>query len=417
MSATVEAGRYLLEVGGRPGTLISSPAQPQDGDARALRRALKKGGADRPRNKSAVDPLANAVDEASESTAGAERAVALFTALVEGNVLDPKLLSSEIDVLVDLVERLDRRGRWKEALRLARALSGLLALTMRWAELVRSLKIALEAAEKLGDSHALGWAKHELGTLHLAAEDTAAAERRLGEAREIRRRLDDRRGLAATNRNLEVLCQNLRRLLRDGRLVRRRTLLRPALGIVVALLVAAGVASAVVTSGDATEPPGPPAAAACDNGRDDDGDGFIDFADDPDCDSPGDSDETDPRPARRRPPPATTKETMTATGWSTSPTTPTATRPTTPTRPARRRTRPPLRQQETMTATGSSTSPTTPTATRPTTPTRPTRSWSSPTTPVLTTPPMSSPPATTATRTTSNDAPEPPMRRRPNHVD
>ena len=257
MSATVEAGRYLLEVGGRPGTLISSPAQPQDGDARALRRALKKGGAGRPRNKSAVDPLANAVDEASESTAGAERAVALFTALVEGNVLDPKLLSSEIDVLVDLVERLDRRGRWKEALRLARALSGLLALTMRWAELVRSLKIALEAAEKLGDSHALGWANHELGTLHLAAEDTAAAERRLGEAREIRRRLDDRRGLAATNRNLEVLCQNLRQLLRDGRLVRRRTLLRPALGIVVALLVAAGVASAVVTSGDATERPGP----------------------------------------------------------------------------------------------------------------------------------------------------------------
>ena len=304
MSATVEAGRYLLEVGGRPGTLISSPAQPQDGDARALRRALKKGGAGRPRNKSAVDPLANAVDEASESTAAAERAVALFTALAEGNVLDPKLLSSEIDVLVDLVERLDRRGRWKEALRLARALSGLLALTMRWVELVRSLKIALEAAEKLGDSHALGWAKHELGTLHLAAEDTAAAERRLGEAREIRRRLDDRRGLAATNRNLEVLCQNLRQLLRDGRLVRRRTLLRPALGIVVALLVAAGVASAVVTSGDATEPPGPPAAAACDNERDDDGDGRIDFPNDPDCDSPGDTDETHETGPPPNPPPA-----------------------------------------------------------------------------------------------------------------
>lgn len=206
MTGTVTAGRFVLELGAPPGTLISSGAQPENGDPRPLRRALKKGGDDgKRRKKTASGRLADDVDKASDVTAKAERAVALFRALVEGNVLDPKLLSDEIDSLLDLLERLHRGGRWQEALRLARALSGVLALSLRWVELVRSLKIALQAADKLGDRAAGAWARHELGTLHLAAEDAAGAERRLGEAREMRQRVPDRRGLTATDRNLQVV--------------------------------------------------------------------------------------------------------------------------------------------------------------------------------------------------------------------
>jgi hypothetical protein len=295
MTGTVAAGRYELEVGASPGTLVSSPAQPQEGDPRPLRRALKHGGGDGKRKKAAASPVRDVGVKASEVTAKAERAVALFRALVEGRI-DAKQLSSEIDALLELLERLDRDGRWQEALRLGRAACGLLALTMRWAELVRSLNIALRAAVNLDESAAAAWARHELGTLHLAAEDAAGAERWLGEAREIRERIADRRGLAATERNLQVLCQQLRQLVRDGRLVQRRGVLRAVLAVAVALLLVAAVATAVVPSGGATDPPvNPPPPGACNNAKDDDGDGSTD-GNDPGC---GDGTEA---PANERPP-------------------------------------------------------------------------------------------------------------------
>jgi hypothetical protein len=276
MTGTVTAGRFVLELGAPPGTLISSGAQPEVGDPRPLRRAFKKGG-DRRLKKTASGRLADDVDKASVVTARAERAVALFRGLVQGNVLDPKLLSDEIDSLLNLIERLHHGGRSREALRVARALSGVLALSLRWVELVRSLNIALQAADKLGDPAAGAWARHELGTLHLAAEDAAGAERRLGEAREMRQRIPDRRGLTATDRNLQVLCQHVRQQLRDGRLVRRRAVLRAALAVAVALLLVAGASTAVIASGDGSEAAvDPPPPAECNNAKDDDGDGFTD---------------------------------------------------------------------------------------------------------------------------------------------
>jgi hypothetical protein len=257
-TSTVAVGRYILEVGAPPGTSISLPAQPRDGDPRPLARALKQGGADGKHKKADAGPLADAVDDASELTAKAEQAVALFNGLAEGKLLDPKQLSGEIDALQAILERLDREGRWEEALRLARALSGLLALLVRWAELVRSLNVALRAAQRLGDWPAVAWAKHELGTLQLAVEDVSGAERELGEAREIRQRIGDRRGLAATDRNLQVLCRKLRELVRDGRLAPRARALRflrfgtPLAIAAVMLLLAGGVAGAVIALSDDT---------------------------------------------------------------------------------------------------------------------------------------------------------------------
>jgi hypothetical protein len=321
---TVAVGRFVLELGAPTGTSISPSAEPEHADTRSLARALKKAGADsdrqskaggrRNRKSAAVDFFADSVDEASAATAGVERATALFRALAEGRVLDPSQLRGEIDALLDLVERFDREGRWREALRLARALSGLLALLMRWADLVRSLNISLRAARELGDASEMARSCHELGTLHLAAEDPAAAERVLGEAREIRARLGDSRGLAATDRNLQVLCRHLRQLVRDGKLVERGGALRnlwrfrAVLALGVAMLLAGGVASAVVDGGNgvdvgnSVEPPAVCAsgtddpgcaddtkapkddrpARECANGTDDDRDRLVD-RDDPGC--------------------------------------------------------------------------------------------------------------------------------------
>ena len=269
---TVAVGRFVLELGAPTGTSISPSAESSHEDSRSLARALKKAGADSNRKSAAVDLFADSVDDASAATAGVERAEGLFRALAEGKVLDPRQLSGEIDALLDLVERLDREGRWSEALRLARALSGLLALLMRWADLVRSLNISLRAARQLGDASEVARSCHELGTLHLAAENPAGAERALGEARETRARLDDSRGLAATDRNLQVLCRHLRQLVRDGKLVQRRGTLRSlwrfraVLAVGVAMLLVGGVASAVVDGGNSVEPP-----AVCGNGTDDPG--------------------------------------------------------------------------------------------------------------------------------------------------
>jgi hypothetical protein len=220
----------------------------------ALQRALKedKGNAPEPRDAGLADAATRFVEEASDVTSKVERATNLFTQLAEGR-LDPKTVASEMPALLDLLERLDREERWPEALRLARALSGLLGLLLRWVDLVRSLRIALQAAEKLGDLRAMGWAVHELGTLHLGAERASAAERRLGQAREIRQRVGDREGLAVTEHNLQALCRLMRQFLRERRLVERNSLLRrlmysPALvaAFAVALLAGGAIAGAMV---------------------------------------------------------------------------------------------------------------------------------------------------------------------------
>jgi cell division septation protein DedD len=260
LTSRVTLGRYELEVGAPPGTCIALAAQPEGADPRPLGLALQDGGGNEKQRKVAIGDLPDVIDDVSGITTKAENAVALFRSLAEGNVLDPSRLSSEIDALVDLVARLDRAERWQEALQVAQAVSGLLALTMRWADLVRSLSVVVRAGEKIDDWPAVAWAKHELGTLHLAVDDVSSAEHELGEAREIRQELGDRRGLAATDRNLQIHCQELRRLLREGELAQRRRGVRRytmLLVIAAATLLLAGAASTAVLAGGEQAPPPP----------------------------------------------------------------------------------------------------------------------------------------------------------------
>jgi hypothetical protein len=253
----VPVGRFILEIGAPAGTSILDAEDEGDNNLRPLQGALKedKAEAPEPGTRGIADAATEVVDEASEMTSKLEHAVGLLNQVAEGR-LDPKALSGEVPMLLDALERLDRDRRWSEALRLARALSGLLALLMRWVELVRSLQTALRVAEKLGDHRAVGWAVHELGTLHLGAERASAAERRLGQAREIRQRVGDQDGLAMTQHNLQALCRLTNRLMREHRLVERNTVFQrlrysPALIAALAVvLVAGGAAGYAVIDGD-----------------------------------------------------------------------------------------------------------------------------------------------------------------------
>ena len=143
-------------------------------------------------------------------TARCEEAADLAEAVLSGGILDRAEALARADVLLELLQRLDRGGRHEDALRLARVLVRLLTLLKRWAGLAQTLHAGLRAAGTLGDRAAEALFRHDLGTLELVAGRLAEADDQLEAARELRARIGDRRGLAATERTAALLCRRLR---------------------------------------------------------------------------------------------------------------------------------------------------------------------------------------------------------------
>jgi hypothetical protein len=246
---SVAVGPYLLEVGGEAGTLVEQGGNGET-ESESLRAAFEE---PEPKAEERAPALASEIDEAAETTTKIEQAVALCKGAAEGHALDPDQLALEVGTLLDCLERLDRKKEHKKALQLARSLSTLLMLLKRWASLIQTLRTALRAGRALGDDSAVAWAEHELGTLRLAAGDVEGADRSLQKAREIREKIGDRRGLAATERNMQALCDRLRSMLRNDELVRnrpRRISRLLSLAGLFLVLVGGGVAAGVMVSGD-----------------------------------------------------------------------------------------------------------------------------------------------------------------------
>jgi tetratricopeptide (TPR) repeat protein len=242
---TVAVGGYELRVGDPAGAEIHEGAGAGVGDE-ALARAFD---ADEPAPPARSEAFATEVEGAAEVTAKVEQTAALCKGVAAGEALSPDQLAIEIGSILDLCERLDRNGKYKDELRLARAVANLLMLLKRWAQLLQTLRSVLRLGQELNDLEAVAWAKHELGTLRLAAGQAREAERELDQALEVRERIGDRRAAALTNRNLQVLCKRLRRLLRDDELPdpgpRPLRRLLPLLAMVAFFLVG-GVAGAVI---------------------------------------------------------------------------------------------------------------------------------------------------------------------------
>ena len=113
-------------------------------------------------------------------------------------MLEPGNLTGELDALLDLFDRLDKRGRFDEELKLMRSLNGLLVLALRWLDLVRSLRSLLRSAEGAGHQAGQAWAHHELGSLHLCAGESQRASEHLHQALRIEQELGDLAGRCAT---------------------------------------------------------------------------------------------------------------------------------------------------------------------------------------------------------------------------
>lgn len=251
METTIEVGGFVLEPGNPSGTGIR-----RDGaigaDPASLREALASAPAEEEERPLA---LAAEVEEASEATAKIERAVALGKGIADGKALDPAQLGLEVSSLLDCLERLDHKGKHKKSIQMARALTSLLMLLKRWADLLRTLRIALRAGKALDDNAAIAWARHELGTLRLASGDVAGADRDLSRACEIRERIGDHRGLAASERNMRALCEQLREMVQNEELARplpgggRPPALRLSLVLLLAIVFAAGTGAGVLAAG------------------------------------------------------------------------------------------------------------------------------------------------------------------------
>ena len=223
ISKTVEVGEFRLDIGAPTGMAISlAPEAVAQKDNQAdLTAALAQEDRDDEDQHGAVAKIDDASRKSDDITTQVERADSLWIGLATDR-LSVSAVNNEIDTLLAVLQRLDQAGHFDDQLRLARALSRVLAVALRWIDLLRSLRALLAAAKHRRDGHAKAWALHELGTLRLAAGDLVRADDALTEASELRQALGDARGLAATERNLSVLCRTLRRWVREGRLVDRK---------------------------------------------------------------------------------------------------------------------------------------------------------------------------------------------------
>jgi hypothetical protein len=196
VTGRIQIGRFVFEVGAPEGTRAALAAVPAGVDPGELALALSQ-----PAPTEVIGAAEETLAEAESVTGQVERALQLFTACAQGRI-DRGVALKEADALIGALERLDREGRYADAFRLAHALAGALALLMRWVALVQALRIALKTAAALGDTAGVGWARHELGTFSIGAEDAKAATGQLEQARQIRHELRDDPGLQVTEHNL-----------------------------------------------------------------------------------------------------------------------------------------------------------------------------------------------------------------------
>ena len=243
-TGSVTAGRYIVEVGSDHGLALAPRDAPADDGA--VREALEHAEDSPP-----FPRLEAALDSATEVTARCEEAADLAEAVLSGGILDRAEALARADVLLELLQRLDRGGRHEDALRLARVLVRLLTLLQRWAGLAQTLHAGLRAAGTLGDRAAEALFRHDLGTLELVAGRLPEADDQLEAARELRARIGDRRGLAATERTTALLCRRLRdRLHEPARAAGRRG--RAALAVAMLLL---GLVAGLVVAEARDDPP------------------------------------------------------------------------------------------------------------------------------------------------------------------
>ena len=205
-AASVRIGAYSDDVSSGSGSFVQFEGETEQENAGAVAAAFDQEPDERPKPVAAIEEFQETADAV---TARIEKAEGLLQAAAHGQLLQLDNLTGEIDSLLDLFGRLDRAGRFEEELRLMRSLNGLLALGLRWLELIRSLRALLQSAETAGHLAGQAFAHHELGTLHLCAGQAEEAAEHLAEAARLQERIGGLGVHCATRHNLDSAYRDL----------------------------------------------------------------------------------------------------------------------------------------------------------------------------------------------------------------
>ena len=257
-ASSVRIGAYSDDVGSRSGSFAQFEGKTEHENAGALAAALDEEPDDRPKPVAAIEDFEETADAV---TGRIEKAEGLLKTAEQGELLNFDNLTGEIDSLLDLFGRLDRAGRFEEELRLMRSLNGLLALALRWLDLIRSLRSLLESGEAAEHVAGQAFAHHELGTLHLCAGQPEQARKHLRQAARLQERIGDLSVHCATRHNLDSAVRDLAQesaswIRRPGRLQRV-----VVLAGVIAIAAGSGASLALAVHGrhghqTTTTPPG-----------------------------------------------------------------------------------------------------------------------------------------------------------------
>ena len=138
-------------------------------------------------------------------TAPQDLAIAYFINWAEHHRQQPKNLLLEIDAIAQILDVAVRANRWRDVLRLVKAVEGELALSRRWSLWEQVLQRGLQASQVEQNQVAEAWALHQLGTCALCLSENASAINYLTKAIQLRESLGDEMGLSATRHNLHLL--------------------------------------------------------------------------------------------------------------------------------------------------------------------------------------------------------------------
>jgi hypothetical protein len=144
------------------------------------------------------------LQQISDVTGWAEKAVRLFTGIAGGS-LSPEEALDDLGAVFSLLNWANENQRWQEALELVKVAETGLALARRFDAWGRALDQALHAGDQLGDTRAQSWALDRLGNRAALLGDRTAAKEYLRRAATLHASVGEGAATELTRQNLSVL--------------------------------------------------------------------------------------------------------------------------------------------------------------------------------------------------------------------